>query len=62
MKQIVDRKSGSLSLPPVSSIICNGNRNISEQVATRCINILLDAGADIDAENINGMFFYCSGR
>ena len=55
MKKVLDRKTESFGLCAISSIIYNDDRNIPNTTARGGIQILVDAGADVDISDSKGI-------
>ena len=53
---ILDRTTEALDQwTAISSIIYNNHRNISEDMARKCIHTIIEAGADVDIPDARGM-------
>ena len=55
LKKVLDRKTESFGLCTISSIIYNDDRNIPNTTAREGIQILVDAGANVDISDSKGI-------
>ena len=57
LKDMLNSRTESFGFSAISSIIYNDSPNVSEEMARKCINILIMAGADFDVSDYRGKFY-----
>ena len=55
LRDMLNARTESFGFSAISSIIYNDSPNVSEQMARKCINTLLAAGADVDIPDFRGI-------
>ena len=56
LKDMLNTRTESFGFSAISSIIYNDSPNVSEEMARKCINILIMAGADFDVSDYRGIY------
>ena len=51
---MLNQKTNAFGHSPISSIIYNDHRNITEKMARKSISSLIEAGADVDISDTKG--------
>ena len=55
LRDMLNARTESFGFSAISSIIYNDSPNVSEQMARKCINTLIKAGADVDIPDFRGI-------
>ena len=56
LKVMLNTRTESFGFSALSSIIYNDSPNVSEEIARKCANILIMAGADFDVSDYRGTY------
>ena len=53
---MLNARTESFGFSAISSIIYNDSPNVYEEMARKCINVLIMAGADVDVSDYRGIY------